>query len=363
MKGLTFHATGDVRVDDVSDAAVELPGDAVVRVELAAICGSDLHIYNLGEQFGFTPGSRLGHEFIGVVEEVGADVKDFAPGDRVLSSVSVACGECTPCREGLSSSCVRWSLFGWSPRTWQHGGGPQGGQSEFVRVPLADTTLHAVPESLASPERARTLLPMVDVMSTGWHGLVRADVQPGQRVAVIGDGAVGLAAVHGARAKGADVIVCLGHHPDRLETATLLGATSVVSSRDDEEIAALVREATGGDGVHAVIDTISGTSSMATAHACVRPGGVIACLGMDHFTGKTPALNWFDQFVRNISVTGGLVPGKAYFPELLHLADRGVIDPAPMISHELALTDAPEGYRLMAERAEGVTKVALRPGT
>ena len=362
MKGLTFHGRTDVRVDDVPDVTVQHPADAVVRVELAGVCGSDLHIYNLGDAFGFTPGSRLGHEFIGVVEEVGAEVTGFAAGDRVLASVSVACGECTPCREGMSSSCARWSLFGWAPRTWQHGGAVEGGQSEFVRVPLAGTTLHRVPEELTGPDRARTLLPIVDVMSTGWHGLTRARVQPGQAVVVIGDGAVGLAAVHGARAKGADAIICLGHHPGRLATAAELGATAVLDSRDDEEITQLVREHTGGQGAHAVIDTISGTASMTTAHACVRVGGVIACLGMDHFTGKTPALDWRDQFLRNISVTGGLVPGKAYFPELLDLVVRGVIDPAPMISHELALGEAPEGYRLMAERAEGVTKVALRPG-
>jgi threonine dehydrogenase-like Zn-dependent dehydrogenase len=362
MKGLTFHGTADVRVDDVPDATLQDPADAVVRVELAGICGSDLHIYDRGDAFAFSPGSRLGHEFIGVVEEVGADVKGFSPGDRVLASVSVACGECVPCREGMSSSCVRWSLFGWAPRTWKHGGDVQGGQSEFVRVPLAATTLHRVPEELAAPDRARTLLPIVDVMSTGWHGLTRAGVQPGQAVVVIGDGAVGLGAVHGAMAKGAEAVICLGHHPDRLATATQLGATAVLDSRDDEEIAQLVREHTGGQGAHAVIDTISGTGSMTTAHACVRAGGVVACLGMDHFNGRTPALNWRDQFLRNISVTGGLLPGKAYFPELLDLVVRGVIDPAPMISHELSLGEAPEGYRLMAERAEGVTKVALRPG-
>lgn len=361
MRGLTFHAAGDVRVDEIADPTIEAPTDAVVRVELAAICGSDLHIYHLGEAFGFDPGSRLGHEYIGVVEAVGDAVTGFAPGDRVLSAVSVACGECTPCREGLSSSCVRWSLFGWAPRTWQHGGTPEGGQSQFVRVPLADTTLYKVPEALDDPARGTTLLPMVDVMSTGWHGLVRAGVTAGQNVVVIGDGAVGLAAVHGAMAKGAASVVCLGHHADRLATATALGATAVVDSRDTEEIATLVREATGGDGAHAVVDTISGTSSMEAAHACVRVGGVISCLGMDHFTGKMPEFNWRDQFLRNISVTGGLVPGRAYFPELLELAAAGVIDPAPMISHELALDEGPEGYRMMAERTEGVTKVALRP--
>jgi threonine dehydrogenase-like Zn-dependent dehydrogenase len=181
-------------------------------------------------------------------------------------------------------------------------------------------------------------------------------------VVVIGDGAVGLAAVHGALAKGAERIVCLGHHADRLVTATALGATLVVDSRDDEEIKEAVMEHTAGDGAHVVVDTISGEASMATAHGTVRAGGTISCLGMDHFKGDLPQVNWYDQFLRNISVTGGLVPGGRYFPELLALLEQGRIEPAPMLSHQLPLEEAAEGYRLMATRAEGVTKVALRPG-
>ena len=361
MRGLTFQGTRDVRVEDVPDPAIEQPTDAIVRVTMAGICGSDLHVFNAGEAFGFPPGSRLGHEFIGTIEEVGPEVQGLAAGDRVLSSCMVACGVCTWCREGLASSCVSWSLFGWAPRVWQHGGAVQGGQSELVRVPLAESTLHPTPEALAEPGREATLLPIVDVMSTGWHGLTSAGAAPGQSVVVIGDGAVGLAGVHGARAKGAERIVCLGHHADRLETATALGATLVVDSRDDEEITEAVMEHTGGEGAHVVVDSISGPESMATAHACVRPGGTIACLGMDHFMGKTPSVNWFDQFLRNISVTGGLVPGKRYFPELLALAERGEIDTAPMLSHRLPLGEGAEGYRLMADRAEGVVKVALQP--
>lgn len=363
MKGLTFQGLHDVSVDEVPDPTIEQPTDAIVRVTLAAICGSDLHIYNAGEAFGFAPGSRLGHEFIGTVEALGDGVTGLNVGDRVLSSCSVACGECTWCREGLASSCVKWSMFGWSPRTWQHGGGVEGGQSEMVRVPLASSTLHTMPEALSAPEHERTLLPLVDVMSTGWHGLTSAGTTAGQSVVVIGDGAVGLAGVHGAKAKDADRIICLGHHQGRLQTATALGATLVIDSRDDEEIRQLVMEHTGGEGAHVVIDSISGPGSMATAHAVVRPGGTIACLGMDHFMGKTPSVNWFDQFVRNISVTGGLVPGKHYFPELLGLVATGVLDPAPMLSHTLALSEAADGYKMMADRADGVTKVALRPGS
>ncbi len=289
-------------------------------------------------------------------------MRDFAVGDRVLSSCSVACGECTWCREGLQSSCVRWSLFGWAPRTWQHGGAVQGGQSEYVRVPLADTTLFRMPEALAAGDRDASLLPLVDMMSTGWHGLTSA----GAAGRPVGGrdrrrrGGARLACT-AATAKGAERIVCLGHHEGRLETARLLGATLTVDSRDDQAITEAVMEHTAGEGAHVVVDTISGPESMATAHATVRPGGTIACLGMDHFMGKTPSVNWFDQFLRNISVTGGLVPGKVYLPELVGLVEAGRLDPAPMLSHTLDLGEAAEGYRLMADRVDGVTKVALRP--
>ena len=361
MRGVTFHGTGDIRVSDVSEPTIEAPTDAIVRVTLAAICGSDLHIYNAGAAFGFNEGQRLGHEFIGTVEAVGAAVKGFKPGDRVLSACSVADGTCTYCQEDLASSCLRWSLFGWAARVWQHGGDSQGGQAEFVRVPLADGTLHPMPESLSDPEHEMKLLPLVDVMSTGWHGLTRAGTQPGHNVVVIGDGAVGLSAVHSAAAMGAANIVCTGHHPDRLAMATTLGATEVIPSRDNDEIKARVFELTNGEGAHVVVDSISSTESMATAHAAVRAGGSIACLGMDHFMGKTPEVNWFDQFLRNITITGGLVPGKAYIPRLLELVAAGKMDPSPMLTHRLPLADGVEGYKMMAERREGVVKVALAP--
>jgi len=363
MRALTFHGTDDVRVEDVEEPVVVNPTDALVRVTLAGICGSDLHVYHAGEAFGFPPGSRLGHEFIGTVEDVGAEVRGFRAGDRVLAAVLVSCGECTYCRDGVRSFCVRLSPFGWAERTWQHGGRPEGGQSELVRVPLADSTLYAMPESLSGPEHETTMLPLVDMMSTAWHGLTKAGVRAGHAVVVIGDGAVGLAAVHGARALGGEPVGCLGHHSDRLTTATALGASWTMASRDTEELRERVMGLTGGEGAHAVIDTISSTSSMETAHACVRAGGTIATLGMDHFMGKTPVVNWFDQFIRNITIAGGYVPGGLYLPHLVKLAEEGRIEPSPMLSHQLPLEEAPEGYRLMAERAEGVIKVALRPGS
>lgn len=361
MLGVTFHGTGDIRVTDVPEPEIVEPTDAIVRVTLAAVCGSDLHIFNAGAAFGFEEGQRLGHEFIGTVEAVGNAVTGFKAGDRVLASCSVADGTCTYCQEELASSCDRWSLFGWAARVWQHGGSVQGGQSEFVRVPLADGTLHPMPESLAAAEHEMKLLPLVDVMSTAWHGLTRGGAQAGNNVVVIGDGAVGLSAVHSAAAMGAANVICAGHHPDRLALATQLGATETLATRDTDEIKARVLELTDGQGAHVVVDSISGKDSMATAHATVRAGGAIACLGMDHFMGKTPEVNWFDQFLRNITITGGLVPGKAYLPRLLELVESGRMDPSPMLTHRLPLTSGADGYKMMAERQEGVVKVALAP--
>ncbi|MSO43966.1 MAG: IMP dehydrogenase [Thermoleophilia bacterium] len=361
MRGLTFHGDQDVRVEDVPDATIEKPTDAVVRVTMAGICGSDLHILNAGTAFGFEPGTRLGHEFVGTVEEVGSEVTGLTVGDRVLSSCSVLDGTCVWCDEHLHSSCESWSLFGWAPRTWQHGGGIQGGQSEFVRVPLASTTLRRMPEEFAGLDRQKTMLPLVDVMSTGWHGLRSAGAKAGDTVIVIGDGAVGLSAVHGAAAMDAANVICLGHHDDRLAIARALGATTVITSRETDEIREQVMELTAGKGAHVVVDSISGKSSMVTAHAVVRNGGSIACLGMDHFMRNVPEVNWFDQFLRNITITGGLVPGPAYFSELLTAVQAGKLDPAPLLTTELPLEDAVDGYRKMQSREEGVVKVCLVP--
>ncbi len=361
MKGLTFQGITDVQVIDVPDPELLQPTDAIVKVTLAAICGSDLHIFGAGEAFGFPAGSRLGHEFIGTVEEVGSEVVGLRPGDRVMSSCSVADGTCVYCQEDLASSCERWSLFGWAPRVWQHGGETQGGQSEYIRVPLAASTLHLIPEALAGPDKETTVLPLVDVMSTGMHGLQSAGTQPGQNVVVIGDGAVGLSGVHAAAAIGAANVICLGHHEDRLAIARTLGATEIITTRDNDEIRARVHELTDGQGAHVVVDSISSPQSMATAHAAVRAGGAISCLGMDHFMGRTPEINWFDQFLRNITVTGGLVPGPGYFDRLLDLVAAGRLDPSPLLTHQLDLADGAEGYAMMAERRDGVVKVALKP--
>lgn len=360
MRGVTFQGNGNVQVDEVPDPVMLAPTDAVVQVTMAGICGSDLHILHAGEAFGFAPGARLGHEFLGTVVEVGAEVRGFAPGDRVMVAVGVSCGHCVWCQEGLRASCDQGSIFGWAPRLWRHGGPVEGGQSQYARVPLAETTMVKIPEAVAAAEHETKLLPIVDVMSTAMHGLVTGRLHPGDDVVVIGDGAVALSAVHCARALGAENIVCFGHHEDRLALARALGATATSDARSTEEIAEFARGRTRGQGARVVVDSVSNTESMQAAHGSVRPGGTIACLGMDHFMGKTPTLNWYDQFVRNITVSGGLVHAGLYIPRLLELLAAGEIDPSPMLTDILPLEEGPDGYRRMAERRQGAVKVALQ---
>jgi alcohol dehydrogenase len=360
VRGLTFQGNGTVSVEDVPEPALAAPTDALVQISMAGICGSDLHVLHAGEAFGFAPGARLGHEFLGTVTEVGADVRGVAPGDRVLVAVGVSCGHCIWCQEGLRASCEQMSMFGWAPRLWRHGGVVQGGQSEFARVPLADSTLIKIPEAVADAAHETKILPIIDVMSTAMHGLVTGRLHPGDDVVVIGDGAVALSAVHCARALGAENIICFGHHDDRIALARQLGATATSDVRDVEEIAEFARNATRGQGARVVVDSVSNTESMQAAHGAVRPGGTISCLGMDHFMGKTPSVNWFDQFVRNITISGGLVPMGLYVPRLLELLAEGEIDPSPLLTDILPLADAADGYDMMAERRPGVVKVALK---
>lgn len=359
MKALTFQGNGQVSVENVDEPTIEQPTDALVDITMAGICGSDLHVLHAGEQFEFEKGGQLGHEFIGTVQAVGDEVTGFAEGDRVLVSAGVSCGGCDFCGEDSEYACVHGSMFGWAPRLWQHGGKVSGGQAEMARVPLASHTMKKMPEALSGPEHEATMLPLVDVMSTGWHGLESANFQAGQSAVVIGDGAVGLCAVHGAAAKGAEHIICLGHHQDRLDIARQLGATHIIETRDPEQIAEQVAEITGGQGVHTVVDTISGSDSMTTAYGCIRPAGTISCLGMDHFLGKVPEMNWYAQFLKNITVTGGLIPMGHYIPQLLEEVEAGRLDPSPVLTTRLPLADAADGYARMESREEGVVKVAL----
>jgi threonine dehydrogenase-like Zn-dependent dehydrogenase len=337
---------GDVRVQNTPDPVLRYPTDAIVRVVRACICGSDLHPYHsLPETPG---GTTMGHEFIGVVEEVGADVATVKKGDFVIAPFAVSDGTCEYCREGLHTSC-------------EHGGfwndtelGTGGGQAEAVRVPLADGTLVKVPgavdESLYSG-----LLSLSDVYGTGWHAAVRAGVTAGDSVAVIGDGAVGLLAVLSAKQLGAEQIVLMGRHRVRTDLGREFGATEVVAERGEEGIAR-VRELTGGRGVRRVLEAVGHLPAYEQAVGIVRPGGVISRVGVPQY--RDAEIGW-PFFGKNTTLTGGPAPVRAYIEQLMPAVLDGTVQPGRVFDREIGLDDVPDGYRAMDERT--ALKVMVKP--
>ncbi|GAA3779873.1 zinc-dependent alcohol dehydrogenase family protein [Micromonospora maritima] len=338
MRATVIHGPNDVRVEEVPDAAVREPGDAVVRTVLACICGSDLWAYRGVAKRN--PGQRIGHEFLGVVEEVGADVTSVRAGDLVVAPFVWSDGTCEFCREGLHTSCPRGGFWG-TP-------GSDGGQGEAVRVPYADGTLVRLPAEAAGDERLLTaLLALSDVMATGHHAALAARVRPGATVAVVGDGAVGLCGVLAARRLGAERIVALGRHPARTDIARRFGATDVVAQRGEAAVEA-VRELTGGHGAHAVLEAVGTEESMRTAISIARDGGAVGYVGVPH--GGSAGVDVQQMFNRNVTLAGGVAPARAYLPELLADVLAGVIDPSPVFDRSVPLSGVPEGYRAMDER-------------
>lgn len=357
MKATCWHGTGDVRVDDMPEPGLIKPTDALVRMTKAGICGSDLHFLNNGEDLGMVPGTRVGHEFVGVVEAVGGDVRGLKVGDRVVAPFVFSDGTCFYCQRGLHSSCEHGGIFGtpfWGPHA---GGEIEGGQSEFIRVPEADGTLVVIPESLADGTRDLDVLPLGDVFSTGYHGVVNARVRPGDTVAVLGDGAVGICAVQAATLFGAATIIHVGHHDDRLAVGTTSGATHVINAKREDAVEA-IQNLTHGRGADAVVETISNNDSLTRALTAVRDGGAVSVLGMSHFFGPVDQ-PYSATFMRNISIHPGVCPSRAYMDALMHVLEAGKIQPGLVFTHDLPLADTARGYAVMDNREEGSIKVAV----
>jgi alcohol dehydrogenase len=345
MRAATYHGPGDIRVESVPDPELDSSTGAMVRVTHTAICGSDLWFYR-GESDRDVP-SRVGHEPMGIVEEVGDDVVSVEPGDRVFAPFVVSCGRCEFCRKGLHTSCVNGG--GW-------GGDNGGAQGEYVRCPEADGTLVRVPDRHADDEDTlRSLLPLTDVMGTGHHAALNAGVESGSTCAVVGDGAVGLCGVLAARRLGAERIIALGHHEDRLEIAEEFGATDLVTARSDEAVEE-VRELTGG-GVNHVLEAVGATSAMETAVGIARPGGTVGYVGVPHGMGDGLDLGPF--FSDNVTLSGGVAPVRAYAEELMADVLQGTLDPSPVFTKTVDLDGVPEGYRAMDER--DAVKVLVKP--
>ncbi|MEV5657001.1 zinc-dependent alcohol dehydrogenase family protein [Streptomyces sp. NPDC052291] len=347
MRATVIHAPHDIRVEEVPDPRIQQPTDVVLRVLRACICGSDLWAYR-GES-ARQPGQRIGHEFLGIVEEAGSEVRGFSVGDLVVAPFVWSDGTCAYCSEGLTTSCPQGGFWG--------SVGSDGGQGEAVRVPFADGTLVALPAAAASDDRLLTaLLALSDVLGTGHHAAVGAGVRAGSTVAVVGDGAVGLCGVMAAKRLGAERIVVLGRHTARTDIARDFGATDVVAERGDSAVAA-VRELLGGEGAHCVIEAVGTEQSMRTAVGITRDGGAIGYVGVPHGSGT--GLDLGDMFDRNIALRGGVAPVRTYIPELLPDVLDGIIDPSPVFDLTVGLDDVPAGYRAMDGRT--ALKVLVKP--
>jgi len=330
-----IHGAGDVRVEEVPDPTLREPTDAVVRVLRSCICGSDLWPY--GSMPASEEGRRIGHEFLGVVEEIGAEVSGLKAGDVVVAPFVWADNTCDFCREGLQTSCRHGGNWG-AP-------GVDGGQGEAVRVPQADGTLVKLP---VGPDDALmpSLLTLSDVMGTGHHAAVAARVGPGKIVAVVGDGAVGLCGVIAARRLGAEQVILLGRHPARIALAKDFGATDIVSERGEEGIQR-VRDLTGGLGAHAVLECVGLEQSTLTALGIARPGGAVGRVGVPQEKVIPAAV---PTFFGNITIAGGPAPARAYIKELLPDVLEGRIQPGRVLDRMTDLDGVPGGYRAMDDR-------------
>jgi len=344
MKATVMYGAGDVRVENVPDPSVIDPTDAAVRVTHACICGSDL--WPFASMQPSDHGQSMGHEAIGIVDAVGSDVALIKPGQLVIMPFAHSDGVCEFCREGLQTACVHAGFFG--------NNGLNGAQAEALRIPYADGTLYPLPVAQDAAIMP-SLLTLSDVLGTGHHAAVHARVAPGEIVAVIGDGAVGLCGVIAARRLGAEQIIILGRHPDRTDLAREFGATDVVPERGEEAVER-VKELTGGLGAHSVLECVGLAASMRTAIGIARRGGAIGRVGVpqdQQLPGSQTA------FYANLTIGGGPAPARAYIEELLPDVLEGRIEPGRVLDQTVDLDGVPDGYRAMADRT--ALKVMVRP--
>jgi threonine dehydrogenase-like Zn-dependent dehydrogenase len=344
MRATLIYGAGDVRVETVPDPKLHEPTDAIVRVLRSCICGSDLWPY--ASKPAQDHGDRIGHEFLGVVEETGSDVTGLTSGDVVVAPFVWSDNTCDFCREGLQTSCRHGGNWG-AP-------GVDGGQGEAVRVPQAQGTLVKLPVG-ADSALLPSLLTLSDVFSTGHHCAVTAGVNPRTTVTVIGDGAVGLCAVLAAKRLGAERIILMGRHTERTDLGRDFGATDVVPERGAEGVAR-VRELTGGDGTHAVLECVGHRMAIETAFGIARAGGTVSRVGAPQYS-DVPADG--GVFMRNVTLTGGVAPARAYIKELLPDILDGRVEPGRVFDWTIGLDEVPAGYRAMADRT--ALKVLIRP--
>jgi threonine dehydrogenase-like Zn-dependent dehydrogenase len=331
MRGVVMHAPGDVRFEHRPDPKIVEPTDAIVRLAATCICGSDLWPYRGIETFAWP--APMGHEYAGVVQEVGAEVRTIEPGQFVVGSFFASDNTCEICEVGYQSSCIHRQPVG-----------AEGAQAELLRVPLADGTLLATPD-IPAEDLVPGLLAASDLLGTGWFGAVAADVGTGKTVAVLGAGAVGLLAVLAAERLGAERIIMMSRHEDRQKLALEFGATDIVEERGDDRVAN-IKELTDGLGAESVVEAVGTLESMMQAIRANRPGGHVGYVGVPHGV----ELSAVELFFSHINLHGGPAPVRRFLPELVELICDRTIDPGKVFALELPLEQAAEGYEAMDER-------------
>ncbi|MFI9833864.1 zinc-dependent alcohol dehydrogenase family protein [Streptomyces sp. NPDC051913] len=340
MRGTVIHAPGDIRVEERENPTIVAPTDAIVRVSASCVCGSDLWDYRgVNKVAQPTP---MGHEYVGVVTEIGAEVKNIEVGDFVVGSFMASDNTCEICEAGYQSRCAHGEFVG-----------AGGAQAEYLRVPLADGTLVATP-TVPDDDLIPSLLAASDVLGTGWFGAVAAEAGPGRTVAVVGDGAVGLLAVLAAKQLGAERVIAMSRHASRQQLAREFGATDIVAERGDEGVAR-IKELTGGYGAHSVIEAVGTQESMMQAIRATRPGGHVGYVGVAHGV----ELPGEELFFAEVHLHGGPAPVRRFLPELIQLIWDREIDPGKVFDLTLPLDQAAEGYRAMDERR--AIKTLLKP--
>lgn len=343
MKAVVFHAPEDIRVEEVDKPQIVKPTDAIVKVTTSTICGTDLHI--LHGEYPVKPGLIIGHEFVGVVEQVGAQVTKFKPGDRVAVSCITQCGTCFYCKEGTYAHCVDGG--------WLFGNVLDGAQAEYVRVPYADMGMHLIPDELEDED----VLFVGDILSTAYFGVENARIKPGDVVAIVGAGPVGLCAIASAKLFGPSRIIAVGRRNfGRLEAARELGADDVVLSANEDPVQK-IKELTDGRGADVVIECVGGTSSYETAMSLVRPGGRVSLVGVFSKPVELPLEKLWDK---NITLSWGLVNANR-IPELIQLIKGKKINLRSLITHTFPLEDALKAYEVFDKKIDNALKVVLKP--
>ncbi len=331
MHGTMLYGPRDVRFEERPDPTIVEPTDAIIRIVATCVCGSDLWPYRGIEPI--TQPQPMGHEYVGIVEEVGREVRTIKPGQFVVGSFFASDNTCPICQAGYQSRCVHAELMG-----------AIGTQAQFARIPLADGTLVAAPD-IPSDDLVPSLLAASDVLGTGWFGAVAAEVQPGKTVAVVGDGAVGLLAVLAAKQLGAERIIAMSRHESRQRLARAFGATDIVTERGDAGVAK-IKELTDGLGAHSAIEAVGTQESMMQAIRSTRPGGHVGYVGVAHGV----ELPGEELFFAEVHLHGGPAPVRRFLPALTELIWSRTIDPGQVFDLALPLDQVAEGYRAMDER-------------